>query len=70
MSRRQRADPSSLPPGGQIGDADAAEMREFQDWTDGCIALFNPDVRELYEYVADGTEVLIVANTAVTGPGR
>lgn len=70
MSRQHRADPSSLRPSWQIGDADPVAMMEFQDWTDGCIALFNPDVRELYDHIADGTEVLIVANTAVTRPRR
>jgi len=68
MTRKHKADPSSLRPGWQPGDADPAAMKEFQDWTDGCIALFNPDIRELYEFVADGTEVLIVANARVTKP--
>jgi murein L,D-transpeptidase YafK len=70
LSRKHRADPSSLPAGGRPGDADPAAMKEFQDWTDGCVALFNPDIRELYEFVADGTEVIIVANAAVTRPER
>ncbi len=43
-------------------------MKEYQDWTDGCVALFNPDIRELYEFVAEGTPVIIVANAAVTRP--
>lgn len=68
MTRAQRADPSSLRPGQQVGDADPAAMREYQDWTDGCVALFNPDIRELYEFIADGTEVTIVGNAAVTKP--
>ncbi|HMA54689.1 MAG TPA: L,D-transpeptidase family protein [Acidobacteriota bacterium] len=68
MVRKHKADPSSLRPGWQAGDADPATMTEFQDWTDGCVALFNPDIRELYEFVADGTEVLIVPNAAVTRP--
>jgi murein L,D-transpeptidase YafK len=68
MVRKHKADPSTLRAGWQVGDADPATMREFQDWTDGCIALFNPDIRELYEFVADGTEVIIVANAAVTRP--
>lgn len=68
MTRKHGADPSSLPPGWLPGDADPSEFREYQDWTDGCIALFNPDDRELYEYVPDGTEVVIVANAAVTRP--
>jgi len=68
MTQKHSADPSSLPPGWLPGDADPTAFREYQDWTDGCIALFNPDDRELYEYVPDGTEVLIVANAAVTRP--
>lgn len=70
MAGKHRADPSSLRPGWRPGDADPAAMREYQDWTDGCIALFNPDIREIYEYVADGTEVIIVANAPVTRPRR
>jgi len=68
MVRKHRADPSSLRSGWMPGDADPAAMMDFQDWTDGCIALFNPDIRELYEFVADGTMVIIVANAAVTKP--
>ena len=68
MTRRHAADPSTLPPGLQPGDAIPAEMREYEDWTNGCIALFNPDVRELSEFIADGTEVIVVANAAVTRP--
>jgi lipoprotein-anchoring transpeptidase ErfK/SrfK len=52
------------------GDADPAAMREYQDWTDGCIALFNPDIRELYEFVPDGAEVTIVSNAAITPPKK
>lgn len=68
LARKHRADPSTLRAGWRPGDADPAGMREYQDWTDGCVSLFNPDIRELYEYLADGTEVLIVANAAVTTP--
>ena len=68
LARKHRADPSTLRAGWRPGDADPAGMREYQDWTDGCVSLFNPDIRELYEYLADGTEVLIVANAAVTRP--
>lgn len=49
--------------------ANAASRKEYQDWTDGCVAMFNPDVRELYEFVPDGAKVIIAANAAVTGPG-
>ncbi len=52
----------------QAGNTDPARVREYQDWTDGCIALFNPDMRELYEFVPDGTPLVIVANGPVTAP--
>ena len=68
LSQGQWANPRALRPGFRVGDADPAAMREFQDWTDGCIALFNPDIRELYEFVPDGAEVTIVANAPVTAP--
>jgi len=68
MTKRHRADPRALRPGFRVGDADPAAQREFQDWTDGCVALFNPDIRELYEYIPDGAEVIIVANAPVTAP--
>lgn len=70
LARAHRAKPGTLRPGFRIGDADPAAMREFQDWTDGCVALFNPDIRELYEFVPEGAEVTIVANAAVTAPGK
>jgi hypothetical protein len=68
MARKHEAHPSTLPPGWRRGDADPADFREYQDWTDGCIALFNPDDRELYEYIPDGATVVIAANAAVTRP--
>jgi hypothetical protein len=52
----------------RVGDADPATVREFQDWTEGCIALFNPDIRELYEHVPDGTPIRIVADGPITPP--
>ena len=68
LARKHRTDPTTLRAGWRPGDADPAAMKEYQDWTDGCIALFNPDIRELYEFIADGTPVIIVANAAVTRP--
>jgi murein L,D-transpeptidase YafK len=68
LARKHRTDPATLNPGWRPGDADPAAMKEYQDWTDGCVALFNPDIRELYEFVAEGTPVIIVANAAVTRP--
>ncbi len=50
------------------GDINPASVREYQDWTDGCVALFNPDLRELYELIPDGTPITIVPNGPVTPP--
>ena len=66
QEQRRRAEP--LRPGLNPGDADPSEVREFYDWTDGCAALFNPDIRELYELVPDGTPLTIVANGPVALP--
>ena len=68
LANKHRADPSTLRAGWRPGDADPATMKEFQDWTDGCVAMFNPDIRELYELIADGTEVIIAGSAAVTKP--
>lgn len=70
LARAHRAKPETLRPGFRAGDADPAAIREYQDWTDGCVALFNPDIRELYEFVPDGAEVIIVANAAVKAPPK
>ena len=70
FARCQRAKPGSLRPGLEPGDANPAESHEFHDWTNGCIALFNPDIRELYEFVPDRTPVTIVANGPVTAPRK
>jgi murein L,D-transpeptidase YafK len=43
----------------QPGDLDPGHMKTFYNWTLGCIALANPDIRELYRYLPDGTPVEI-----------
>jgi len=68
LAREQRRRPGGLRPGLQLGDEDPSGVREFYDWTDGCAGLFNPDIRELYEFIPDGAPVKIVANGPVTPP--
>jgi hypothetical protein len=68
QAREQRRRPEALRPGLKLGDEDPTKVREFYDWTDGCAALFNPDIRELYEFIPDGTPLTIVANGPVTPP--
>ena len=70
LARAQHAQPGLLRPGLREGDADPAMVREFEDWTDGCVALFNPDIRELYEFVPDGSPITIVAEGKVTLPPK
>jgi hypothetical protein len=67
-TREQRGRAQELRPGLKFGDEDPAKVRELEDWTDGCAGLFNPDIRELYEFIADGTPLTIVANGPVTPP--
>jgi len=44
-----------LPPGsGRVG-----ELHSFLDWTDGCIAVTNSEMEEIWQLVADGTPIEI-----------
>ena len=69
LARKHRLRPETLSAGLEPGDEEPASVREFHDWTDGCAALFNPDIRELFAFVPDGTPLTIVANGPVTIPG-
>lgn len=69
-ARKQRAKPGALPPGLKLGDIEPSTVSEFYDWTNGCAALFNPDIRELYELIPRGTPITIVPNGPVTPPPR
>ena len=53
-------------PGGGImihglpnGFARVDRLHRVQDWTDGCIAVTNTEMEEIWEYVADGTPIEI-----------
>ena len=49
-------------PGGQVGihgTSDEERNRRGENWTMGCISLFNRDVEELYSMVDVGTRVVI-----------
>ncbi|EIK97735.1 hypothetical protein PMM47T1_04464 [Pseudomonas sp. M47T1] len=57
---------AGLPPGGMImihGTPDSEDYPEWYfntlDWTDGCIAMKNQDMRELWSMVKDGTMIEI-----------
>jgi murein L,D-transpeptidase YafK len=41
----------------QPGDIDPSTLKVLSNWTAGCIAMTNPDIRELYRYLPDGTPV-------------
>ncbi|MCU0225292.1 MAG: L,D-transpeptidase family protein [Acidobacteria bacterium] len=63
-----RRRPGRVPAGREPGDAEPAAMREYLDWTNGCVSLFNPDVRELHALLPRGTPVTIVARGPATSP--
>lgn len=61
-----RAKRRNIDPGGDImihgvGDAESGKHDHppGADWTDGCIALSNREVEEIWQLVADGTPILI-----------
>jgi hypothetical protein len=68
LARGHRSRPSTPRPGFEVGDADPSKVREFHDWTDGCAGMFNPDIRELYQFIPQGTRLTIVANGMITPP--
>lgn len=39
------------------GDLDPAALHSWHNWTAGCIGMTNPDIRELYRFLPDGTPV-------------
>lgn len=62
-----RADAAGFPPGGDIvihgiGDVPPAEARQHPnlDWTEGCIAVTNAEIEELWQAVEDGTPIAIL----------
>jgi murein L,D-transpeptidase YafK len=63
---RLRAAERGVSPGGDIfihglpnGDGDAARAYSGRDWTDGCIAVTNAEIREIWSLVKDGTPIEI-----------
>ena len=63
--RKQRGEiPRNATPGGGIGihgtwPRDEFMIDRYKNWTNGCIALKNEDVRDLYSYIQPGTPVTI-----------
>ena len=62
----KRAEESGLPPGNMIMLHGTPEDEEYPDWffssldwTEGCIALSNPDMQEIWSSVKDGTLIEI-----------
>ena len=67
-ARKRKARGEAPPPGLEIGDIEPASVDEFYDWTQGCAALFNPDIRELYDLLPVGTPLKIIADGPITVP--
>ena len=64
--RRDQLPPQDTPLGGAIGihgigeeNKDRLHVQRWQNWTQGCIALTNREIRELRRYVGVGTRVVI-----------
>lgn len=54
---------------GQVpGDGNPRSLHKVWDWTQGCVALLNPDVRELFDFLADGARLTIVADGVPAAP--
>lgn len=62
---RERARQMGVSPGGSVGiHGDRGGVSGFfqrmdKNWTDGCIAVRNADIQEIYEMVDVGTQILI-----------
>lgn len=59
---RAFADAHGRSPGGDIfihGQPNGQAERMAGDWTDGCIALANHEIEEIWQFVADGTPIRI-----------
>ncbi len=62
LSARNRG----VSPGGDImihglpaASAAVGELQSYLDWTDGCIAVTNPEMEEIWQFVSDGTPIEI-----------
>ena len=65
--RQDRLPPQDTPLGGAIGihgigeeNHDRLHVQRWQNWTQGCIALTNREIRELRRFVEVGTRVVIL----------
>lgn len=66
MERRE-AKAQGLNPGGDIkihglknGQGYIGKFQRWRDWTNGCMALTNAEVKELYDHVPIGTPIEIL----------
>lgn len=64
---RENADSKGVSPGGEIfihglpnGAGHMSLAYQNIDWTDGCIAVNNPEIEEIWELVRDGTPIEIL----------
>ncbi len=62
----QNARRLGVPPGGGImihglpdGLAEVGEFHRYEDWTDGCIAVTNTEIEEIWQMIEDGTPIMI-----------
>lgn len=61
--QQRRLPPQNTPLGGYLGihgiGRGDPSIHEALNWTDGCVALTNPQIRQLSRWVRVGTEVMI-----------
>ncbi len=69
LARAQRKGQLKIERGRELGDGNPANLEEVWDWTQGCVALLNPDIRELYDALPERTPVSIRASGEPTRPG-
>lgn len=62
----ENASKLGVPPGGDIMIhglpeelAEFGKFHRYYDWTEGCIAVTNPEIEEIYQMVDDGTPIEI-----------
>ncbi|MEN6528063.1 MAG: L,D-transpeptidase family protein [Candidatus Polarisedimenticolia bacterium] len=67
LTRQYRRAPARRA-GLRAGDADPRAYSMYFDWTAGCIAMFNGDVREVYDNLPARAKVTIVGDGPLTRP--
>ena len=61
LADKERASKKGLKPGsGILIHGTSINRKNAKDWTNGCIALTNPEMDSLFNHVLDGTKIEII----------